>query len=344
MPSAPPVARPSWSERMREERRRRRRLRFTREGWYYSLFTLGVGIAALNTGNNLLFLVLGLQLSAILISGVLSESAVQGLRLERVLPADPPARGGFAVTYRVRNLKRHWPSFTLLIAEKDGPFAGQRASVLYVGPDGRAETTLHTSAPRRGRFQLDRLVVSTRFPFGFFEKYIHVSVPDELYVVPARVRPLERRARGGYRDGERPEGRAGRGAELHGLREMRAGDDRRHVHWRKSAAVGRLLVAEREHEQRRRVVLLVDNRGPEPGDWLEGPLEQAAAVARMLSGRGLEVGLATSGEYLPPASGPVQLKRLLRRLAELGPAQSSGPAPDPKREGALAIGAGGGAG
>ncbi|MGI5864959.1 MAG: DUF58 domain-containing protein [Myxococcales bacterium] len=341
--SAHPAARPRWIERMREERRRRRRLRFTREGWYYSLFTLGVGIAALNTGNNLLFLVLGLQLAAILISGVLSESAVLGLQIERVLPADPAAGDRFAVTYRVRNHKRHWPSFTLSIAEKDGPFAGQRASVLYVGPDGGAEATLHTSAPRRGRFRLDKIVVSTRFPFGFFEKYIHVSLPDDLYVVPARVRPLDRRARGGYRDGERPEGRLGRGAELHGLREARAGDDRRFIHWRKSAAVGRLLVIEREHEQRRRVVLVVDNRGPQPADWLERPLEQAAAVARLLCGRGLAVGLATSGEYLPPAPGPVQLKRLLRRLAELAPADSSGPAPDPKREGALAIGAGGGA-
>ena len=37
--------------------------RVTREGWFYVLFTLVVGAAAINTGNNLLYLVLGLQLS-----------------------------------------------------------------------------------------------------------------------------------------------------------------------------------------------------------------------------------------------------------------------------------------
>src|SRR5206468_3395868 len=74
----PPTNRGSPSPRWRPPRR----LRITREGWFYVLFTLGVGAAAINTGNNLLYLVLGLQLSTIVISGVLSESCLRGLELE----------------------------------------------------------------------------------------------------------------------------------------------------------------------------------------------------------------------------------------------------------------------
>ncbi len=316
--------------------RRRKRLRFTREGWYYVAFTLGVGVAALNTGNNLLFLVLGLQLTAIVVSGVLSEGALEGLSVRRRLPGDPAAGDLFRVTYEITNAKRFWPSPTLSLTERRGPFAGARAAALLVGPGETRVASLQTRAARRGRYELGEVAVATRFPFGLFEKWLPLPAADELYVLPARVPPRERAEAGGAREGERPEGRAGQGSEFLGLRDLRSGDDRRLVHWRKSAAVGRLLVIEREREQRRRVVLVVDNRG-RAGLALERRLREAAAAARSLQGRGLEVGLAASGVWLPPEPGPAALRRLLRALATLPAAPASGPAPDPHRETAIAF-------
>ena len=40
----------------------------------------------MNTGNNLLYLVLGLLLSLVILSGVLSEMALRGLEFRRKLP------------------------------------------------------------------------------------------------------------------------------------------------------------------------------------------------------------------------------------------------------------------
>ena len=42
-------------------------------GRTYLVLTVGVGFGAINTGNNLLYLLLGLMLSTIVTSGVLSE-------------------------------------------------------------------------------------------------------------------------------------------------------------------------------------------------------------------------------------------------------------------------------
>ena len=317
--------------------RRRKRLRFTRDAWYYVAFTLGVGVAALNTGNNLLFLVLGLQLTAILVSGALSETALEGLSVTRYLPHDPAAGDLFRVTYEVKNAKRFLFSPTLSLSERRGPFAGARATVLLVGPGETRAAILTTRAARRGRFELSEVAVATRFPFGFFEKWLPLQVPDELYVLPKRVPAGERRARGGYREGERPENRPGHGAEFLGLRELRAGDDRRRVHWKKSASVGRLLIVEREREQRRRVVLVVDNRGA-PVEALEKGVREAAALSRKLSGRGLEVGLSASELYLAPGSGPLALRQILRALSVLAPAPLAAPAPDLHGEGVLVCG------
>ncbi|MEQ9319041.1 MAG: hypothetical protein RIF41_07760, partial [Polyangiaceae bacterium] len=64
-----------------------RKLKFTREGKYFLGITLGVGFAAINTGNNLLYLLLGMMLSLIIVSGVMSELSLRTLTVKRRLPA-----------------------------------------------------------------------------------------------------------------------------------------------------------------------------------------------------------------------------------------------------------------
>ena len=78
-----------------------RRLRVTRVGRTYLVITLGIGLGALNTGNNLLYLVLGFLLSVIVLSGVLSERVLRDVTVRRLLPdgafaarALPPALRG----------------------------------------------------------------------------------------------------------------------------------------------------------------------------------------------------------------------------------------------------------
>ncbi len=67
-----------------------RRLKFTREGKFFVGITLGVGFAAINTGNNLLYLLLGMLLALIVVSGVMSEISLRHLT-RRSTPAPPGA-------------------------------------------------------------------------------------------------------------------------------------------------------------------------------------------------------------------------------------------------------------
>ena len=113
-PARPVSARDRWRQSLRK-------LRFTRDGVFYVVFTLGVGLAALNTGNNLLFLILGLLLSTIIISGILAESALRGVSVRRHIERDPVAGEPFLVTYRLTNHKRAWPSLALTVEEVEGP-------------------------------------------------------------------------------------------------------------------------------------------------------------------------------------------------------------------------------
>ncbi len=85
----------------------------TREGIAYLAVVLVIGIAGLNTGNNLLFIVVSAMLAAIMVSGVASAASLRGLELDIGMPEHVFA--GEAVLGRItlRNRRRLWPSFSV---------------------------------------------------------------------------------------------------------------------------------------------------------------------------------------------------------------------------------------
>jgi uncharacterized protein (DUF58 family) len=85
----------------------------TREGMAYLAIVLVIGIAGLNTGNNLLFIVVSAMLAAIMVSGVASAASLRGLELDIGMPEHVFA--GEAVLGRItlRNRRRLWPSFSV---------------------------------------------------------------------------------------------------------------------------------------------------------------------------------------------------------------------------------------
>ena len=87
----------------------------TGAGVVYVLVTLVIGIAALNTGNNLLYIVVAAMLAAILVSGVVSAWVLRYLELDIRLPehvfAGRPVLGRIVL----RNPRRFWPSFSVRV-------------------------------------------------------------------------------------------------------------------------------------------------------------------------------------------------------------------------------------
>jgi uncharacterized protein (DUF58 family) len=87
----------------------------TREGMAYLGVALVIGIAALNTTNNLLFIVLAAMLAAIVVSGVASAAVLRGLELEVSDPEFAFAGKPFKVMVRLRNPRRWIPAFSVRV-------------------------------------------------------------------------------------------------------------------------------------------------------------------------------------------------------------------------------------
>jgi len=345
---APPGKRGFWS-RFRRRLRPPRRLTFTREGKIIVILAVGVGFAAINTGNNLLYLLLGWLLSFIIASGILSELTLRALKVERRPPPRVWAGEPFLMEVVIKNGKDNRASYSIEVEDLQGVTPIDKRCYFLKIPEAKSQRTSyrHTFV-RRGLYTLTGYRLATKFPFALFRKSRDVDAPLEVLVYPARVsvpRPPPRAAT----RGDAVADKLGRRGEFFGLREHRVGDDRRDVHWKSSARSGRLLVREYEDELARRVVIGVDNALPKDvrealADGALTPaheaqvnaVERAISVAASLSAAYLEVGwtveLVARDAHVVGGTGRMHEAKIARALALLPYANEDTPfTPMPKR-------------
>ncbi len=291
-----------------------RRLKFARSGAMLTGGALVVGLAAVGTGNNLLFLVLGGVLGFIALSGWMSEQMIRGLEVRRRVPraatAGEPARMG----YEVRNGKRRLPSFALEIGEGGGKAAGW---IPVVAAGETAGARAEALWARRGVHPLEIVTVATSFPFGLFRKERDLEIPGEVVVWPRQDLPVREPHPAGQRirrTGETAAGAAGARGEYRSLRPYRPGDDPRDVHWRTTARMGTPVIREYERDRAQALWLCLDLRSPD-GDEAEAAAETVASLAAQAARRGDAFALATVDGRVTPGTGAAQLERVLDALA-----------------------------
>jgi uncharacterized protein (DUF58 family) len=239
-----------------------RRLKFTREGRYFVAISVGIGMAAINTGNNLLYLLLGWLLSVIIASGVLSEQVLRGLRIQRRPPGRIFAGQPFLMEISVENTKASLASYSIEVEDRiTGGMLDKKCYFLKV-PAGRTQRTSYRHTfTRRGLYRFTGFRVGTKFPFGLFRKSRDVEVAKDLVVYP-QIHPITVPSPRAHYPGNDTARQLGRRGEFFGLRVYRDGDDRRDIHWRSTARTGRALVREYEDESQKRALILLDNALP----------------------------------------------------------------------------------
>ena len=296
-----------------------RKLRMTIEGKFLLLITFGMGFAAINTGNNLFYLVVGLLISLIIFSGLLSEATLRRIQWRRRYPERLHA--GRTVTGRVdlTNHKRRFASYSLEVSDViDGEGTScTPGRVLIVRSGETASGFPAFRFERRGRFHSAGFSLATAYPFSFFRKSRFYPEPSEFLVYPRVDLDVGDPARlVGWGEQFDTAGK-GRGAEFYSARAFQPTDDLRDVHWKRSARTGELVVTEYQALSARRLVLAVaPERDPEGDDGdAEYAVDMTASLAARLSSMDWAVGLAVPGTLFPPRQGTSALETLLEILA-----------------------------
>ena len=296
----------------------RRSIRLTSEGVRFLLFTIGIGVAAINTGNNLFYLLLAMMLSFVVISGLLSEQCLRRLEFHRHVPDLIMANEPTTVTLSITNQNSWLPSFSLRLFDVTAGQTFDRGLFVDHLPAKRSMLLSYPIlATSRGRLQLECVRAETLFPFGLFLKWALYQVPAEILVGPA-IKPLSLR----FIDELVSEGqglslpRRGHGTQLYNLRRYQPGDDSRTIHWLTTARTSHLIVRETEAEDQRRITILLSTVAPENRHPLfERSVTLIASLLWQLSQKSYPLRLIVGLEDSGLGSGADHLLSMLRLLA-----------------------------
>lgn len=288
---------------------RRIRVRITAAGWMYIVMTILVGAAAVNTTNNLLYLVTSTLLALMAVSGWVALRALRRLEFELYLPRELFAGEATPVHFAVFNRRRHLPTYLLRLQR-----GSHSAQVIEVPPSGSADGTLAFGFDRRGVHELGELLVTSTFPFGLFSRGGYVRMDGRVLVYPAPVLPAAPPPDGAVQNqtGESA-ARIGAGGDYRGTRPYLPGDATGRIDWKILSRGMGLYVKEFYDQGGPPLMLSLDSV---PGPTLDDRMSQLTGLALEAHRRGRPVGLRLPDKRpLAPALGASHRARLLRALA-----------------------------
>ncbi len=265
--------------------------KISREGWIYLGGLLLVALAALNTGNNLLFLILASLIAIVLMSGILSSISLSGVEMKLALPEHIFAGQPVRAQVELENQKLTLPSFSLrveAVQEKGGPAVAmfdQPVYFPYVPKQEHVQQTVPLTFARRGVYCQEAFRIVTRFPFGFLQKSRRLNLKTEALVYPSVEPTAEYMEVLPVIQGALESLSKGRGQDLYSLRKYVPTDSANLVHWKASARSGTLMVREFTREEDSRVLLVLDPHSPAE----ENPAKSKGSAANEHFERGVTI-------------------------------------------------------
>jgi uncharacterized protein (DUF58 family) len=305
--------------------------RLTNEGWIYIGGIVLVALAAINTGNNLLFLILACLIASILMSGLLSSLTLAGVQMNLELPEHIFAGQTVRSTVELTNEKQTLPSFSLRVEaakKKNAPAPVLLETPVYFPYVPRHES-VKQSVPllfaRRGLYRQETFRIVTRFPFGFLQKARRLDLTTEALVYPSVEATAEFLEVLPGIQGAIESLAKGRGHDLYALRDYLPTDSARHVHWKASARLGSLMVREFAREDDTRLLLVLDphsdaarpNATVAEKEQFERTVELCAAIAWDFQERGALLEFRSASATVPLASATENIFPVLRHLAQV---------------------------
>ncbi len=281
------------------------KVKIKRSGSIFIGVTILLGIAAANTGNNLLYILVSSLLSLMLTSGLISLFNIRGIKVRLIPP--PEVYAEERTPFRLVLFKEgRFPSFLIKVFSEEG-------ECLFPMVDLKdRECRLDMKFPRRGEVKSVRLVLSSDFPLGMFVRSLELEIETHLIVfpkpIPTKLPALSVEAK--------KEGSSSRRVISKGYEELKniktySGEPMKLIHWKLSAKVGDLLVKDMVGEDREPVILSMET--------VEGSKEEKisklAYLVINLIKEGHAVGLKLDDREFPPQRGEHQKRLLLRELA-----------------------------
>ncbi len=274
--------------------------------------TILIGFSAVNTGNNLVYIVTSALLSYMVVSGIFGRKNLCGMDILLEFPDEIYAKTDVPVGIKLINHRKFMPAFLIKIALQDQeiliPFVGAKSSELH---------RLTMRFKNRGTNIVEKIRISSVFPFSFFTRYKTLHQEHRLVVFPKPlkcrlVRQHDHRTRA---KGDLSADLAGFEADLLSIRNYVPGDPLRYINWKSTAKTGQLKTKELSSVDMQYFMIDLDRM--EKKD-LESVVSCVTyTVLKMIRSR-IPIGLCIGGETFKPNMTTAHKLRLLEKLALYG--------------------------
>ena len=219
-----------------------RGISFTKPGMYSFCLILLIGLIAVSSGINALYVFLSSGLGGFIVSGLLSELAIKSCTIETASAALADAQATFELAFTIKNhsswfsvfqmqnlFMNHTPRFSLIARP---PESLGHARVISIAPKATQLSKVSIKGLPRGDYRHLKTVQITTFPFGILEKFKLGKVSTTILVAPKVDETLLNKLHGVLRQKLL---QSGNDPDFYCHRPYSGGDGRRFIDWRKSA-------------------------------------------------------------------------------------------------------------
>jgi uncharacterized protein (DUF58 family) len=290
-------------------------MKLTREGKRFFIATVLIAIAALNTANNLIYLVFSMMLSILFLAFVILRWNLKRIIL-KVSYAQPLfAKGSARINIALSNDKKHIPSYSIKV------WIPEKIEAMAYFPEVSCLSEIQQDVPvlyeRRGIYRYGNFFMESSFPFLFLSKRIISHVEGEVIVYP-EIKELDRSITATVNEWyETAQTRIGKGDEFSMIREFRYGDDWRRIHWKASAKATQLLMKEYAMHEPKKLTIILDNLKPHDEESFEKAVSLAASMTDKFLNEGFFIRLLTCRKIIPFGNSKDHLFKILDILAAI---------------------------
>jgi uncharacterized protein (DUF58 family) len=284
-------------------------IRIQKAGYIYILLTILIGFAAVNTGNNLIYIVTSALLSHMLISGIFGRKNIQGLEVDLTLPEEIYAENDAPVEVKLLNTKTWMPAFLIKIAVD-----GSEVLFPFVRAGSSESKHILMRFPERGRKHVGEITISSVFPFNFFTRYRRTSEvkPFLVFAKPLQCSLMEIGGHNARWKGDVSSNTTGYESELISIRDYISGDHPKYINWKSTAKTGNLKTKELSSIELQHVMINFDTMDKRDLEFAVSCITYN--VLRLMRSQ-VPVGMTIAGETIKPGLSPSHKIRILTRLA-----------------------------
>lgn len=287
-------------------------MKLTKEGRKFILATFLIFFAALNTGNNLIYLIFAMMIGIWILSIVFIKINMRGLSLEMKVKGVIYANQDSLAEIILKNNNRFIPSYSIRILLPEG--LEGRTIIPYVSAGETVSETLSVKFGKRGVYRVGGFWMESGFPFIFMTGRRPVEAETEVVVYP-EIKDVDFLIKGRGMQFTKQTAKPGTGEELLYIREFRFGDDIKRVNWKASAKSDKLMLKEYSEEEPLIITVMLDNINPSNPNAFEKAVSLAASALSRFMDEGYYVRLMTCKSVTPFGNSTEHLWNLLYALA-----------------------------